>query len=143
MKPSRLTGAVPALAVAAAVTAVLGLAACGSSSTPAPTQEELNAQACASYCTTLTGACTTPNAQFATQDACNAYCVRARGTPEIWSAGAGYFARIEYREAPGLRVEGRAPTIEDVADNIEKIADLSTNRVFRTSSEEVAAVVGS
>jgi hypothetical protein len=29
-----------------------------------------------------------------------------------------------------------------VADNIDIIADLSTNKVFRTSSEEVAAVVG-
>jgi NAD(P)-dependent dehydrogenase (short-subunit alcohol dehydrogenase family) len=71
---------------------------------------------------------------------CSAQCQR---TGEIWSAGAGSFARIEYREAPGVRIEGRAPTIEDVADNIDKIADLSTNRVFRTSSEEVAAVVGS
>jgi hypothetical protein len=88
MESPRLTGAVPALAVAAVVSAVLGLAACGSSSTPAPTQEELNAQACAAYCTSITGACTAANAQFASADACNAYCVRARGTPEIWSAGA-------------------------------------------------------
>jgi NAD(P)-dependent dehydrogenase (short-subunit alcohol dehydrogenase family) len=71
---------------------------------------------------------------------CSEQCQR---TGEIWSAGAGTFARIEYREAPGLRITGRAPTLEDVADNIERIADLSTNRVFRTSSEEVAAVVGS
>jgi NAD(P)-dependent dehydrogenase (short-subunit alcohol dehydrogenase family) len=71
---------------------------------------------------------------------CSEQCQR---TGEIWSAGAGYFARIEYREAPGLRIEGRAPTVEDVADNIDKIADLSTNKVFRTSSEEVAMVVGS
>jgi len=71
---------------------------------------------------------------------CSEQCQR---TGDIWSAGAGYFARIEYREAPGLRIEGRAPTIEDVADNIDKIADLSTSKVFRTSSEEVAMVVGS
>ena len=71
---------------------------------------------------------------------CSEQCQR---TGDIWSAGAGYFARIEYREAPGLRIQGRAPTIEDVADNIDKIADLSTNKVFRTSSEEVAMVVGS
>src|SRR5690242_10942883 len=71
---------------------------------------------------------------------CSEQCQR---TGEIWSAGAGAFARIEYREAPGLRITGRNPTLEDVADNIERIADLSTNRVFRTSSEEVAAVVGS
>jgi NAD(P)-dependent dehydrogenase (short-subunit alcohol dehydrogenase family) len=71
---------------------------------------------------------------------CSEQCQR---TGDIWSAGAGYFARIEYREAPGLRIEGRAPTVEDVADNIDKIADLSTSKVFRTSSEEVAMVVGS
>ena len=71
---------------------------------------------------------------------CSEQCQR---TGDIWSAGAGYFARIEYREAPGLRIEGRAPTVEDVADNIDKIADLSINKVFRTSSEEVATVVGS
>ena len=71
---------------------------------------------------------------------CSEQCQR---TGEIWSAGAGYFARIEYREAPGVRIAGRAPTVEDVADNIEKIADLSTTKVYRTSSEEVAAVVGS
>ena len=71
---------------------------------------------------------------------CSEQCQR---TGEIWSAGAGNFARIEYREAPGVRITGRAPTLEDVADNIEKIADLSTNKVYRTSTEEVAAVVGS
>ena len=38
---------------------------------------------------------------------CSEQCQR---TGEIWSAGAGYFARIEYREAPGLRIKGRAPT---------------------------------
>jgi hypothetical protein len=70
---------------------------------------------------------------------CSEQCQR---TGEIWSAGAGYFARIEYREAPGLRITGRAPTLEDVADNIDKIADLAANRVYRTSTEEVAAVVG-
>ncbi|HSI02772.1 MAG TPA: SDR family oxidoreductase [Reyranella sp.] len=70
---------------------------------------------------------------------CSEPCQR---TGEIWSAGAGYFARIEYREAPGLRINGRAPTLEDVADNIDKIADLTTNTVYRTSTEEVAAVVG-
>ena len=41
----------------------------------------------------------------------------------------------------GHRVEGRAPTIEDVMENIDKIADVSASRVFKTSSEEVAAVV--
>jgi len=70
---------------------------------------------------------------------CSEECQR---TGEIWSAGAGYFARIEYREAPGVRIKGRAPTVEDVADNIDKIADLSDSKVYRTSSEEVAAVVG-
>ena len=71
---------------------------------------------------------------------CSEQCQR---TGEIWSAGAGYFARIEYREAPGVRINGRAPTVEDVAENIDKIADLSNSKVYRTSSEEVAAVVGS
>jgi NAD(P)-dependent dehydrogenase (short-subunit alcohol dehydrogenase family) len=69
---------------------------------------------------------------------CSEQCQR---TGDIWSAGAGTFARIEYREAEGLRIDGRAPTVEDVADNIEKIADVSASRVFRTSGEEVAAVV--
>ena len=41
-----------------------------------------------------------------------------------------------------MRIKGRAPTVEDVADNIDKIADLSNSKVYRTSSEEVAAVVG-
>ena len=62
-------------------------------------------------------------------------------TGDIWSAGGGAFARIEYREAEGLRVNGRAPTVEDVMENIDRIADVSANRVFRTSGEEVAAVV--
>jgi NAD(P)-dependent dehydrogenase (short-subunit alcohol dehydrogenase family) len=70
---------------------------------------------------------------------CSEQCQR---TGEIWSAGAGYFARIEYREAPGVRIQGRAPTIEDVESNIEKIADLSSNKIYRTSSDEVQAVVG-
>ena len=70
---------------------------------------------------------------------CSEQCQR---TGEIWSAGAGYFARIEYREAPGMRIVGRPPTLEDVAENIDKIADLSTNTIYRTSSEEVQAVVG-
>jgi NAD(P)-dependent dehydrogenase (short-subunit alcohol dehydrogenase family) len=69
---------------------------------------------------------------------CSEQCQR---TGEIWSAGGGTFARIAYREAPGLRIDGRAPTVEDVMENIDKIADLTTNRVFRTSTEEVAAVV--
>jgi NAD(P)-dependent dehydrogenase (short-subunit alcohol dehydrogenase family) len=70
---------------------------------------------------------------------CSEQCQR---TGEIWSAGAGYFARIEYREAPGVRIQGRAPTIEDVEGNIDKIADLATTKIYRTSSEEVQAVVG-
>jgi NAD(P)-dependent dehydrogenase (short-subunit alcohol dehydrogenase family) len=70
---------------------------------------------------------------------CSEQCQR---TGEIWSAGAGYFARIEYREAPGVRISGRAPTVEDVMENIDKIADLSTSKVYRTSSEEVGVVLG-
>ena len=70
---------------------------------------------------------------------CSEQCQRSG---EIWSAGAGNFARIEYREAEGVRIAGRAPTPEDVAANIDRIADVSASRVFRTSGEEVAAVVG-
>jgi NAD(P)-dependent dehydrogenase (short-subunit alcohol dehydrogenase family) len=69
---------------------------------------------------------------------CSEQCQR---TGDIWSAGGGTFARIEYREAAGLRIDGRAPTVEDVMENIDRIADVSANRVFRTSGEEVAAVV--
>ena len=70
---------------------------------------------------------------------CSEQCQRSG---EIWAAGAGYFSRIEYREGPGVRVAGRAPTLEDVADNIEKIADLSTNSAYHTSGEEVQVVLG-
>jgi NAD(P)-dependent dehydrogenase (short-subunit alcohol dehydrogenase family) len=69
---------------------------------------------------------------------CSEQCQR---TGDIWSAGGGAFARIEYREAEGLKVNGRAPTIEDVMENIDRIADVSASRVFRISTEEVAAVV--
>src|SRR5471030_2538903 len=69
---------------------------------------------------------------------CSEQCQR---TGDIWSAGGGTFARIEYREAAGPRIDGRAPTVEDVMENIDKIADVSASRVFRTSGEEVAAVV--
>ena len=69
---------------------------------------------------------------------CSEQCQR---TGDIWSAGGGTFARIEYREAEGLRISGRAPTVEDVMENIDKIADVSASRVFRTSGEEVQAVV--
>ena len=69
---------------------------------------------------------------------CSEQCQR---TGDIWSAGGGTFARIEYREAAGLRIDGRAPTVEDVMENIDKIADVSASRVFRTSGEEVQAVV--
>jgi NAD(P)-dependent dehydrogenase (short-subunit alcohol dehydrogenase family) len=62
-------------------------------------------------------------------------------TGDIWAAGAGYFSRIEYREGPGLRL-GPQATVDDVAANIEKIADLSTTVRYRTSSEEVQAVLG-
>jgi len=60
---------------------------------------------------------------------------------DIWAAGAGYFSRIEYREGPGVRL-GPQATVDDVAANIEKIADLSTTVRYRTSSEEVQAVLG-
>jgi hypothetical protein len=50
--------------------------------------------------------------------------------------------RNEYRAAPGLRIAGRAPTLEHAADTIERIADLPTNRIFGTSGNRGAAVVG-
>jgi len=62
-------------------------------------------------------------------------------TGDIWAAGAGYFSRIEYREGLGVRL-GQQATVDDVAANIEKIADLSTTVRYRTSSEEVQAVLG-
>jgi hypothetical protein len=80
----RSTGALPALAVAAVVSTVLVLAACGDSSSDGPPTA---AQACAAYCTTLTTNCTATNTQFADATACNTYCVRARTAPEFWSAG--------------------------------------------------------
>jgi len=62
-------------------------------------------------------------------------------TGDVWAAGAGYFSRIEYREGPGVRL-GPQATVDDVAANIEKIADLSTTVRYRTSTEEVQAVLG-
>jgi NAD(P)-dependent dehydrogenase (short-subunit alcohol dehydrogenase family) len=62
-------------------------------------------------------------------------------TGDVWAAGAGYFSRIEYREGPGMRL-GPQATVDDVAANIEKIADLSTTVRYRTSTEEVQAVLG-
>ncbi|MBL8675748.1 MAG: SDR family oxidoreductase [Rhodospirillales bacterium] len=69
---------------------------------------------------------------------CSEECKR---TGEIWAAGAGYYSRIEYREGPGARL-GPQATVDDVAANIDRIADLSTNAAYRTSSEEVGVVMG-
>ncbi|TWT02028.1 SDR family oxidoreductase [Reyranella sp. CPCC 100927] len=68
---------------------------------------------------------------------CSEQCTR---TGEIWAAGVGYFSRVEYREGPGVRVAGQ-PTIEDVAQNIDKIADLTTNTAYRTAGEESQAAL--
>ena len=68
---------------------------------------------------------------------CSEQCTR---TGEIWAAGVGYFSRVELREGSGVRVAGR-PTIEDVASNIDKIADLTTNVAYRTANEESQAVL--
>jgi NAD(P)-dependent dehydrogenase (short-subunit alcohol dehydrogenase family) len=62
-------------------------------------------------------------------------------TGEIFAAGAGYFSLIEYREGAGVRLAGQ-PSVDDVATNIAKITDMSQLRRYRTSSEEVAAVLG-
>ncbi len=83
MSSLRPAGALPALAVAAVLSAVLGLAACGSDSDPAPS----SSAACTAYCAALTGSCTAGNAQFASEAACNTYCNRARTAPEYWAAG--------------------------------------------------------
>jgi NAD(P)-dependent dehydrogenase (short-subunit alcohol dehydrogenase family) len=69
---------------------------------------------------------------------CSEQCTR---TGEIWAAGAGYFSRVEMREGPGVRVTDRPATIEDVADNIDKIADLTTSTAYRTAGEESQAVL--
>ncbi|HKU98373.1 MAG TPA: SDR family oxidoreductase [Vineibacter sp.] len=68
---------------------------------------------------------------------CSEQCTR---TGEIWAAGVGYFSRVEYREGPGVRVAGQ-PTIEDVAQNIDKIADLTTSTAYRTAGEESQAAL--
>ena len=62
-------------------------------------------------------------------------------TGEIFAAGAGYFSLIEYREGAGVRLAGQ-PSVDDVAANIAKITDMSQPKRYRTSSEEVAAVLG-
>ena len=68
---------------------------------------------------------------------CSEQCNRSG---EIWAAGVGYFSRVEYREGQGVRVAGQ-PTIEDVASNIDKIADLTANTAYRTANEESQAVL--
>ncbi len=68
---------------------------------------------------------------------CSEQCTR---TGEIWAAGVGYFSRVELREGSGVRIAGQ-PTIEDVANNIDKIADLAANTAYRTANEESQAVL--
>ncbi|MCW5747370.1 MAG: SDR family oxidoreductase [Alphaproteobacteria bacterium] len=68
---------------------------------------------------------------------CSEQCTRSG---EIWAAGVGYFSRVEYREGKGVRVAGQ-PTIEDVADNIDRIADLTENTAYRMANEESQAVL--
>ena len=63
-------------------------------------------------------------------------------TGEIFAAGAGYYSIIEFREGAGVRLGG-VPTIDDVAANIGRITDMTRQTRYRTSSEEVAAVLGS
>ena len=62
-------------------------------------------------------------------------------TGEIFSAGAGYYSLIEYREGQGVRLAGQ-PSVDDIAANISRIADMAALKRYRTSSEEVAAVLG-
>jgi hypothetical protein len=68
---------------------------------------------------------------------CSEQCIRSG---EVWAAGVGYFSRVELREGNGVRIPGQ-PTIEDVADNIDKIADLTANTAYRTANEESQAVL--
>jgi hypothetical protein len=68
---------------------------------------------------------------------CSEQCTR---TGEIWAAGVGYFSRVEFREGQGVRVPG-TPTIEDVAASIDRIADLTANKAYRTANEESQAVL--
>lgn len=58
----------------------------------------------------------------------------------IFTAGAGYYSTIEYREGAGVRLPG-SPTVDDIAANIDRIADMSSVTRYRTSSEEVAGVL--
>lgn len=83
MPSQRASRAFPVLAVAAIASAVLGLAACGSSSDPEPSPTA----ACAGYCASVTASCSAANAQYASEAACNTYCARARTAPEFWSEG--------------------------------------------------------
>ncbi len=81
MRTLKLAGPFPAFAVAAVVTTVLALAACGSST-------DTPADPCAAYCAEVTTNCTAANAQYADAAACATTCARARTAPEFWSGGA-------------------------------------------------------
>jgi NAD(P)-dependent dehydrogenase (short-subunit alcohol dehydrogenase family) len=61
-------------------------------------------------------------------------------TGAIFTAGAGYYSTIEYREGAGIRLQGKV-TVDDIAANIDRIVDMSTMTRYRTSSEEVGAVL--
>ena len=61
---------------------------------------------------------------------------------EIISAGAGYYSSIHFWEGPGVRLDPAEATIENFAANLEKIMDTSKGKRFRSSSEEVQAVLG-
>jgi hypothetical protein len=90
MTANRIASSFPSLAVATVLAAVAGLAACGSSTDPAPAPLPSVTAGCAAYCTSVTTNCTTANGnlQFADATACNAYCSTAlTATPEIWSEG--------------------------------------------------------
>ncbi len=61
-------------------------------------------------------------------------------TGAIFTAGAGYYSTIEYREGAGIRLPGNV-TVDDIAANIDRIVDMSNMTRYRTSSEEVGAVL--
>jgi len=61
-------------------------------------------------------------------------------TGAIFTAGAGYYSTIEYREGAGIRLPGKV-TVDDIAVSIDRIVDMSSMTRYRTSSEEVGAVL--
>lgn len=62
-----------------------------------------------------------------------------RFTHEIFSAGGGRFARFYVGVTRGWQAHG-TPTVEELAEHLDEIRDLSDGRIFGSSSEELALV---